>query len=99
MLRDDKKIIIDETTLVQIFNDHYINTVEPSCGIKPEKIEFDIGSSNKKEVLSSILDKYSNHPSIVEIHKHLQSSSISIPSSSWYPKITPKQIKTNLKRT
>ena len=56
ILRDDKKIIIDETTLVQLFNDHYINTVEPSCGIKPEKIEFDIGSSNKKEVLSSILD-------------------------------------------
>ena len=66
---------------------------------KPEKVEFDIGSINKNETLSSILDKYRNHPSIVKIHKNrnLQSSSISIPSSSWGSKITPKEINTILK--
>ena len=32
MLRDDEK------KLAQLFNDHYINIVEPSCGFKPEKI-------------------------------------------------------------
>ena len=85
--------------LVQRFNDHYINIAERSCGFKPEQVEFDIGSDSKNGILSSILDKYQNHPSIVEVHKNmsLQSSSISIPSSSWDSKVTPKQIKTILK--
>ena len=99
MLRDDEKIITDEKKLVQLFNDHYINIVEWSCGFKPEKVEFDIGSSNKNEVLCSILDKYRNHSSIVKIlkNKNLQSSSISIPSSSWGSKITTEEINTILK--
>ena len=99
MLRDDEKMITDEKKLVQLFNDHYINIVERSCGFKPEKVEFDFGSCNKNWVLSSILDKYRNHPSIVKIHKNrnLQSNSIPIPSSSWGSKITPKEINTILK--
>ena len=99
MLRDDEKMITDEKKLVQLFNDHYINIVERSCGFKPEKVEFDIGSSNKNEVLSSILEKYRNHTSIVKIlkNKNLQSSSISIPSSSWGSKITTEEINTILK--
>ena len=99
MLRDDEKMITDEKKLVQLFNDHYINIVERSCGFEPEKVEFDIGSSNKNEVLSSILDKYRNHPSIVKIlkNKNLQSCSISIPSSSWGSKITTEEINTILK--
>ena len=47
MLRDDEKMITDEKKLVQLFNDHYINIVERSCGFKPEKVEFDFGSCNK----------------------------------------------------
>ena len=80
---------------VQHFSDHYINTVELSCGFKPEKVGLDIGSDNRNVVLSSILGKYKNHPSIAEIHKNrnLQSSSIFMPSSSWGSKVTPKQIK------
>ena len=100
MLRDDEKMITDEKKLVQLFNDHYyINIVERSSGFKPEKVDFDIGSSNKNEVLCSILDKYRNHPSIVKIlkNKNLQSSSISIPSSSWSSKITTEEISTILK--
>ena len=37
-----------------------------SCGFKPEKVEFDFASCNKNGVLSSILDKYRNHPSILK---------------------------------
>ena len=81
---DDEKMITDQKKLVQLFNDHYINIDERSCGIKPEKVEFDFGSCNKDGASSSILDKYRNHPSIVKIHKNrnLQSSSILITSSS-----------------
>ena len=82
MLRNDEKMITDDKKLVQLFNDHYINTAECFCVFKPEKVEFDIGSDNKNRILSSVLDKHKNHPSIVEIHKNrnLQSSSISTPS-------------------
>ena len=99
MLRDDEKMITDEIKSVQLFYDHYINIVERSCGFKPEKVELDFGSCNKNWVLSSILDKYRNHPSIVKIHKNrnLQSNSIPIPCSSWGFKITPKEINTILK--
>ena len=99
MLRDDENMITDEKILVQLFNDHYINIVERSCSFKPEKVEFDFGSCNKNGVLSSILDKYRNHPSTTKIHKNrnLQSNSIPIPSSNWGCKITPKEINTILK--
>ena len=99
MLRDDEKMITDEKKLVQRFNDHYINIVQRSCGFKPEKVEFHITTSNKNGVLGSVLDKYRNHLSIAEIHKNrnLQSSFVSIPSSSWDPQIKPKEINTILK--
>ena len=99
MLRDDKKMITDEKKLVQLFNDRYINIVERSCGFKSEKVEFDLGSCNKNGVLSSILDKYRNHPSTIKMHKNrnLQSSSISVPSSSTGSKRTSKEINTILK--
>ena len=57
MLRDDEKMIIDKKKLVQLFKDHYINIAEHSCDIKPEKVDFDNGSSNQKVVLRTILDK------------------------------------------
>ena len=85
-------MITYEKKLVQLLNDLYTNILERLCGIKPENVEFDIGSSNKKGALSSILDKYRNHLNIVEIHKNrnIQFSSISIPSSSLGSTITPK---------
>ena len=99
MLRDHEKVITDEKKLVQLFNDHYINIVERTCSFKPEQVEFDFGSCNKNGVLSCVLDKYRNRPSIVKIHKNrnLQSSSIPVPSSSWGSKITPMEINSILK--
>ena len=34
------------------FNHPYINIAERSCGIKSEQVDYDIGSSNKKGVVS-----------------------------------------------
>ena len=64
-----------------------------------KKVKSDIGPCKKIVVLSSILDKYRNHPIIVEFHKNrnLQSTSISILSFSWGSKIMPKEIKIILK--
>ena len=95
MLRHDEKMITDKNNLVQLFfNDHFINIVEGSCGFKPEKVKFNFGSCNKNGVISSILGKYRNHPSIAKILKNrcLQSSTIPILSSSW-----PEEINTILR--
>ena len=40
-------MVTDAETLVQLFNDHYINIIGWSCGFKHEEVEFDFGSSNK----------------------------------------------------
>ena len=53
MLIDDQKMITDEKKLVQVFNNHYINIAERSCGFKPENVEIDFGSCNENGVLSS----------------------------------------------
>ena len=81
---------------IDIFKPLIISAIETIRG-KSKRPDF--GSCNKNWVLSSILDKYRNHPSIVKIHKNrnLQSNSISIPCSSWGSKITPKEINTILK--
>ena len=34
-LRNGEKIITDENKLMKFFNDHCINIVEQTCGIKP----------------------------------------------------------------
>ena len=38
ILRDDKKMISDDKRLAKLFNEHYINIVERSSGLKPEKL-------------------------------------------------------------
>ena len=53
MLIDDEKMITDEKKLVQVFNNHYINIAERSCGFKPENVEIDFGWCNENGVLSS----------------------------------------------
>ena len=38
MLTEKDKIVTEEKKLVKIFNDHYINIVEHSCGTKPTNV-------------------------------------------------------------
>ena len=42
MLINDDVMITDDKTLAKTFNKHYINTVEPSSGLKPEQTKFEI---------------------------------------------------------
>ena len=41
MLQQNNSIITDEKELTTIFNDHYINIVEKSSGIKPNSIIYE----------------------------------------------------------
>ena len=56
ILRGGKNMVTVKNKLVQLFRNHYINIVDRSCGIKPEKVEPYIGSINKKGHVSFILD-------------------------------------------
>ena len=42
MLKGDEKMITNKKKLVYLFNNHYINIVERSSGIKHEKLGSDI---------------------------------------------------------
>ena len=37
MLMNDDEMVTDDKTLAKTFNEHYINIVERSSGLKPEK--------------------------------------------------------------
>ena len=48
-----------------MLNDHYINIVEKSSGVKPNSIDFN-EAQNKQGVIDIIIKKFENHPSIVK---------------------------------
>ena len=70
------EIISDEKELVKTFNEHYINIVERSCGVKSQNL-FQEGTSAHliDTVKIGIIEKhFEAHPSIIEIKNNLKSS-------------------------
>ena len=69
MLRKEEKIITDTNEIVQVLNDHYINTVQRSCGGKPTS---DVKQSHLKDdikIVDHIVPHYEDHPSVKHIKK------------------------------
>ena len=62
----NNKTISDERQLTELFNTHYINIVEKSSGVKPTSLS-NIEGNDNLDILSNILSKYNDHPSIIEI--------------------------------
>ena len=60
-------LVSNEETLVEIFNDFYINIIEYSCGVPSSDITDRLDTLNNNEVIDSIIHQYKNHPSIVKI--------------------------------
>ena len=69
MLKKDDSVVTKEKEIVEIFNNHYINIVEKSTGLKPNVLE----EENGLHQIHDIIKKYQEHPSIVEIKKHATS--------------------------
>ena len=63
----NENIVTDDKELTEIFNDHYVNIVEKSSGKKPISLAKDIGSSDDRQIVRLILDKYKNHSSVLAI--------------------------------
>ena len=67
MLRGDNNMITDDKRLAKHFSEHYINIVERSSNLKPEKIVCHNEDFDKGIVLHNIIKKYENHSSIIKI--------------------------------
>ena len=73
MLRGDNEMITDDKRLANLFNEHYINIVERSSGLKPEKNSHN-EDFEKRIVSNNIIKKYENHFSItMSVKSHLKS--------------------------
>ena len=77
MLTNDDKMVTHDKTLAKTFNEHCINTVERSSGLKPEKMEFKNSFNTSRNILHSIIDRYKNYPSILKIKSEVSSNSSS----------------------
>ena len=53
--------------LAELFNEHYINIIERSSGLKPEKSVCHDEDFDKKIVFHNIIRNYENHSSITKI--------------------------------
>ena len=69
-LKNKKEIIADEKKLANLFNNHYINIVEISSGIKPETIS-SICNINYTDEIQHIVNLYKDHPSIKQIKEKI----------------------------
>ena len=64
-------MITDDKRLAKLFNEHYINIVERSSGLKSEKIVYHNEDFDKRIVLHNIIKKYDNHSSIIKINSNM----------------------------
>ena len=88
MIFDGKKIITNDTELVEVFNNHYINIVEKPSGKKSRHVARDNDIENKRIATQVIKKYFENHPSIKQIQEHFQHQHI--PST---PYTTTEEVK------
>ena len=93
MLINNAEMVIDDKTLAKPFNEHYINIVEWSSGLKPKKMEFDNSLNTSRNILDSIIDRYKNHPSILKIKSEVSSKPCSDSDFSRFNLVTPDEYK------
>ena len=67
-------IVTEDKELTEIFNDHYINIVEKSSGIKPCSIADTVATDDDRQIIRLILEEYKNHPSILAIIQNPENS-------------------------
>ena len=68
ILVDGEEMITNDRILAKYFNEHYINIVERSSGVKPSKMSFSV-KSRSNHFLISIANQCKDHPSIVNIRQ------------------------------
>ena len=70
MLTEKDKIVTEAKELVRIFNDHYINIVERSCGTKPTNAAKEQETEDNKKAVEVICKSFPDHESIKAIKEN-----------------------------
>ena len=97
MLMNDDEMVTDDETLAKTFNEHYINIIQRSSGLKREKMEFDNPLNTSRNIVHSIIDRYKNHRSIVKIKSEVSSKSCSDSDFSRNILVTSDEVEKMLK--
>ena len=71
MLQDNGNIASDESVLVKIFSEHYVNVVEKSFGKTPTNILQEYNDMSDAEAIHLISKTFENHQSTKEIINNL----------------------------
>ena len=74
MLIDNETMITDEQESSQCFNEHYMNIVECSSGIKPENLSCHPSPQGSQDTTNKVIKSYKNHPSIAKIRSNVKTS-------------------------
>lgn len=70
----EDNIITDDKELVDVFNDHYINTVEKLPAKKPSSIAEKVPCLEDRCIVRLILQQYHSHPSVLAISQSPENS-------------------------
>ena len=71
ILEENGELISDESRLVNIFNDHYINIVESTLGASPNSMGDPSDPNRDETTVREILVRFKDHPSICKIRDHM----------------------------
>ena len=66
-IKIDNKITEDKSGLAKTFNFHYVNIVKSTTGKHSTKLGILASRISKKEIVTTIIDKFKNHSSIISI--------------------------------
>ena len=70
ILEENGELISDEATLVEIFNNHYINIVETTTGSPPTSLGDSSDPNRDSDTVREIIENFSNNPIIVKIREN-----------------------------
>ena len=70
-IEKDNQLIYDKKVLAELFNEHYVNIVKNSSGKEPSSLGDSSNSMLDESSVKSIIDKYSNHPSVLKIKENI----------------------------
>ena len=80
ILEENGNMIYDEKTLVEIFNEYYINIVENTTNAPPVSIGNQLNSECDSETVDHIIECFKHHNSIVKIkHQNTENTPFSLP--------------------
>ena len=83
ILEENGKQISDESELVEIFNDHYVNIVEKTMGNPPVSLGNSSDPGLDRDTVSLIIDKFSDHVAVTKIRENYRiNEKFSLPIAS-----------------